>query len=87
MGSMTSKNEHDELVKDLKEVIRAMKWRLSKLEADNAMMNKTITNLKVSNNEMGRSVVKIHEKVFHTSVIERNRSVRVPKESKSLYVK
>ena len=87
MGSIPSKYDQDETIDNLKETIKAMKWRLSKLEADNAMMNKTLTNLKVSSNEMGRSVIKIHEKVFDTPVLDRNRSVRVPKESRSMYVK
>lgn len=77
------------MVEDLKEVIKLMKWRMSRLEADNAIMNKTITNLKVSNNELGRSVAKLYEQVFNAKIKQEGRSlsVRVPKGSRSMFDK
>lgn len=86
MGASFSSEKDEDDIDDLKEVIRSMKWRLSRLEADNAMMNKTITNLKVSSNTIGRSVAKIHERVFNMPV-DMDKSVRVPKMSRSLYAK
>ena len=71
-------------VQETEEIMRAMKRRLSKLEADNAIMNKTITNLKVSNNELARNVAKLHERVFNMPV-DQDKSVRVPKMARSLY--
>lgn len=78
-----------EPIEDLKEIIKIMKWRMSRLEAENAIMNKTITNLKVSNNEMGRSVAKLCEQVFKAKIEEEGRSlsVRVPKGSRSMFVR
>ena len=94
MGVYASKEveahpKESEALEDMKEVLKSMKWRLSRLEADNAIMSKTITNLKVSNNEMGRSVAKLHEHVFKSKILEEGRghSVRVPKGSRSLFVK
>lgn len=85
MGVSPSQDEQANELKELKETIRAMKWRLSKLEGDNAIMNKNITNLKVSNNELARNVAKLHERVFNVPVDQDNRSVRVPKMARSLY--
>lgn len=76
----------DNDLENLKETLRSMQQRLSKLESENALMTKTITNLKVSNNELGRTVSKLHSRVFDTPV-DTNRSVRIPKMNRSLYVK
>ena len=82
MGDSVSKDrENREMHEDTKHTLQAMKWRLSRLEADNAMMSKTITNLKVSNNEMSRSLADLYKKVFGASVKEEERtlSIRVKK--------
>ena len=71
-------------LEELKETIRLMKWRISKLEAENAVMNKTITNVKVSNNELAKTVAKLHKRVFDSHVNE-NLSVRIPKLSRYIY--
>ena len=71
-------------LEELKETIKAIKWRISKLEAENAMMTKTITNVKVSNNELAKTVAKLHKRVFD-SYVDENVSVRIPKMSKSIY--
>lgn len=86
MGTSSSREFDVQMkeMKEMKETIRAMKWRLSKVEADNAIMNKTITNLKVSNNELARNVAKLHERVFNMPV-DQDRSVRVPKMARSIY--
>jgi len=76
----------DNDLESLKETLRSIQHRLSKLESENALMTKTITNLKVSNNELGRTVSKLHNRVFDTPV-DKNRSVRIPKMDRSLYVK
>ena len=87
MGVVSSREENSETIDDLKEVLRELKLRISNLETDNAKTNKGIMDVKLANNDLARTVTKIHDKVFNTSVIQRNRSVRIPKETKSLYVK
>jgi len=84
MGNSFS-TEND--LENLKETLRSIQHRLSKLESENALMTKTITNLKVSNNELGRTVSKLHNRVFDTPITDTNRSVRIPKMNRSLYVK
>lgn len=87
MGVVSSRDENCDTINDLKEVLRELKLRISKLETDNASTNKGIMDVKLANNELANTVTKIHGKVFNTSVIQRNRSVRIPKETKSLFVK
>ena len=87
MGVVLSREETDETINDLKEVLRELKLRISQLETENATTSKGIMDVKLANNDLAKTVTKIHEKVFNTSVIQRNRSVRIPKETKSLYVK
>ena len=87
MGTSSSRDfdvQETKQIEELKETIRLMKWRISKLEADNAIMNKTITNVKVSNNEQAKVVAKLHERVFG-SYVDENLSVRIPKMSRSIY--
>lgn len=71
------------------EVIRAMKWRLSRLEADNAIMNRNIANLVVTNKEMKVSLSNLRSKVAmnRPSMEKKNLSVRLPKGSQSMYSK
>jgi len=87
MGSYSSKEEQEEEIRDLKEVIKSLKWRLSKLEGEIAVMNKNMVNVKVSNNEQAKTIAKMHERIFDKPVMERDLSVRIPKLSRSLYAK
>jgi predicted RNase H-like nuclease (RuvC/YqgF family) len=82
-----NQTEMEETITELKEVLRALKARLAQVESENAIMVRTVQNIKVSNNEIGRAVTKLNEKVFETPSLERNRSVRIPKGTRSLYVK
>lgn len=79
-------------ITDTDEVIRAMKWRLSRLEADNAMMNKTIANLEVANKELKISMSSLRATIAMNKLLgppgeKKNLSVRLPKGSKSMYSK
>ncbi len=81
-----------EKITDTEEVIRAMKWRLSRLEADNAMMNRTIANLEVANRELKVSISSLRATVAMNKPSgppgeKKNLSVRLPKGSKSMYSK
>ena len=104
MGSFPSLFSHEEYIEtiapvknttntpnatDTEEIIRAMKWRLSRLEADNAMMNRTIVHLEVANRELKVSMSSLRAKVAmnRPPVEKKDLSVRLPKGSKSMYLK
>ena len=87
MGGVVTREEQDETIDDLKEVLRELKLRISNLESENATTSKGIMDVKLANNDLAKTVTKLHQKLFETPVIQRNRSVRIPKETKSLYVK
>lgn len=74
---------------DTEEDIRAMKWRMSRLEADNAIINRTIANLEVTNRELKVSMSSLRAKVAmnRPPVEKKNLSVRLPKGTKSMYSK
>lgn len=74
---------------DTTEAIIAMKWRMSRLEADNAIMNRTISNLEVTNREMRSSISNLRATVALNKppVEKKNLSVRIPKGSKSMFSK
>ena len=81
-----------EKITDTEEVIRAMKWRLSRLEADNAMMNRTIANLEVANRELKVSMSSLRAMVAMNKPPgppgeKKSLSVRIPKGSRSMYSK
>lgn len=96
MGSLPSHEEYIETIAppvkkitDTEEVIRAMKWRMSRLEADNAMMNRTIANMEVANRELKLSVSSLRALVVMNKPPgeKKSLSVRLPKGSRSMYSK
>lgn len=76
-------------ITDTEEVLRAMKWRMSRLEADNAMMNRTIAHMELSNRELKVSMSSLRATVAmnRPPVEKKSLSVRLPKGSRSMYNK
>lgn len=77
---------------DIQEVLRAMKWRMSRIEADNAMMNRTIANMEVANRELKVAMSSLRATVAMSNVSgppteKKSLSVRLPKGSRSMFNK
>lgn len=76
----------------IEELLRAMKWRISRLEADNAMMNRTIANMEVANRELKVDMSSLRATVAMSNFSgppteKKSLSVRIPKGSRSMFMK
>lgn len=86
MGSSISQ---EIIFEDLKRTLGEMRSRISRLETDYAEISKTVTNVKVSQNETGLTVSRINEHIFKAKLLEEGRSysVRRAKGTHSMFVK